>query len=245
MIRLTRNQPQMNRSLGVLIMSGLLLWLTGGYPVVMSQPAPGLPTRSDILRALGQQFSTITAGETPLLLVERAAFLSDSSGTLAVIPRENREFKEKFASLIAGDIDSAVFGGLYVNDQITILDVSNSTTTLKPGPYLLKLVSGQKLVAQLINIDGEIVATVPATLQAMTTASTPSIPWVTTGVRLMNTGKVEDASKRIHELNFGFPPLQGAISSATLDALGPISWVGIVLIIIGVVIVILCEVMNC
>jgi len=229
---------QMSKLLGVLMMSGLLLWLIGGYPVVMSQPAPTLPTRGDILRALDQQFSTITAGEAPLLLTERAAFLSESSGTFAVVPRENREFKEKFASLIAGEVDSAVFGGLYVSEQITILDASNSATTLKPGPYLLKLVSGQKLVAQLINTDGEVVATVPATFQAMTPAGVPTVPWLTT------SDKVEDG-KRIHELSFWFPPLQEAGASVALDTLGPINQIGIVLIVIGVVIVLICEVLNC
>ncbi len=241
MFRLSRIS-QRAKVIGAVMISGLLLWLTGGYQVVTSQPAPALPKRSDILRALGQQFSTITAGETPLLLIDQAAFLSDSSGTLAVVPRENREFKEKFASFISGEVDSTVFGGLYINEQITILDASNSATTLKPGPYLLKLVSDRQLLAQLINIEGEVVATVPATFQAMTAShNVPSTPWVVTGV------KVEDASKRVYELNFGFPPLQAGSSGATaLDtATGPIAWIGIVTIIIGLVIVIICEVLNC
>lgn len=202
-------------------MSALLLWATSGVHVI-SQQTSQLPKRDDIVQALSQQFSTLVAGEAPILLFDQAMFLSDPSATVAIVPRENREFKEKFAAFMDGDVDNVIFGGLYVSDSVTIF-TNNSSHGLKiePGAYLIKLVRGPQLVARLIDVSGEVVLEVPAELQITTGASwasLPSAPWVTSNAKLMK----EDPNKRVYELTFGFlPVLQTAALQPFITEDGP------------------------
>lgn len=228
---------------GAVLMAALLLWATSGVQVI-SQQTSQLPKRDNIVQALSQQFSTLVAGEAPILLFDQAAFLSDSSATIAIVPRENREFKEKFAAFMDGDIDNVIFGGLYVSDSVTIFtDNSSHGLKLEPGAYLIKLVRGSHLVAQLIDATGEVVLEIPAELQITTGASwasLPSAPWVTSNAKLMK----EDPSKRVYELTFGFLPVPqtAALQPFITDGPNAAFWIGIALIVIGTVVVICSQV---
>ena len=230
---------------GAVLLSALLLWATSGVQVASQQPSQ-LPKRNNIIQALSQQFSTLVAGEAPLLLFDQAVFISDPSATIAVVPRENREFKERFAAFMDGELDNVLFGGLYVSDPVTIfLDKASVGLRLEPGSYLIKLVRAPHLIAQLIDANGEVVLEMPAELQIMTSASwtaTPSAPWVTSNARLMK----EDANKRVYELAFGFLPVPQAVASSQPfiadDGPNTAFWIGVVVVVIGLVIIICSQV---
>lgn len=199
----------------VVWLSTLLLLMTASSMVSQAAATSQLPSRQDITQALGDQFNTLTAGTAPLLLTDQALFLSDPSGTMAAVPRETREFKAKLAPFIAGNTDSATFGGLVVSGSMTVMDVDNKPVKLAPGSYTIKLARTPQLVAQFVNDAGEVALTVPASLQLK--GATNSASSITPSV--LDSGSIE-AGNRVHRLTFSFPPIQLTQAEASSFGVG-------------------------
>lgn len=127
--------------MGVVMMSGLLVWLSAGYPVV-SQVSP-LPRRGDIAKGLQNIMQTLTAAQGDILDVEKAVFLSHPRVTWAYIPLHptSRSLDRLMSLLIdkepVGPVD---IGALYLEEGFPGLP------ELGAGLYRLQI-SNEKLIA--------------------------------------------------------------------------------------------------
>jgi len=120
--------------MGVVMMSGLLVWLSAGYPVV-SQVSP-MPRRGDIVRGLQNLSQTLTASEGDIWDIENAAFYSSRSMQLI------------FQLIEGEDVGPVPFGVLYLEG-----DWPDPDLPLKAGTYILKLRSDRTIIA--VAEDGE------------------------------------------------------------------------------------------
>jgi hypothetical protein len=135
--------------MGVVMMSGLLVWLSAGYPVV-SQVSP-MPRRGDIVRGLQNLSQTLTASEGDIWDIENAAFYSDPGVfSLAFIPLHpsSRSMQLIFQLIEGEDVGPVPFGVLYLEG-----DWPDPDLPLKAGTYILKLRSDRTIIA--VAEDGE------------------------------------------------------------------------------------------
>jgi hypothetical protein len=246
---------------GVMAMAASLLWITSGYPLV-SQGQQGSPlSRSSVVTALKAPFTTLVAGTAPILLSDEAGFISLPDVTVAAIPRAQKEFLESFAEFMALETDSIDVGGFYVSDPIKVRNSDKAYTTVPPGAYIVKLVRNRQagtITAHLVNIEGDVILRVPATVTIIpkeVVGDLPPKPWIQISNNLQGMLSSETLLSGATITPFesfvktifiwpSVPPpdLAGVQLDTLLGGPNPAFWVGVGLILIGLVIVVCSQV---
>jgi len=251
-----------SKVVGVMAMAASLLWITSGYPLVSQGQQVGSPlSRSSVVTALKDLFTTLVAGTAPILLSDEAGVISLPDVTVAAIPRAPKEFLENFAEFMALETDSVDVGGFYVSDPIKVRNVPDKAyTTVPQGAYIVKLVRNRQagtITAHLVNFEGDVILEVPATVTIIPrelVGDLPPKPWIQISNNLQGMMSSETLLSGAAITPFDSlvktifiwpsvpPPDLAGVQLDTLLGPNPAFWIGVGLILIGLVVVVCSQV---